>query len=120
MSSILVLEDDRAVLHVVHDLLCIEGHEVTPMRSGEGAVAAIEAHAIDLVITDLIMPDRHGHQVILDIRRNHTKLPIIAISGDGDLGEQGLNTALLLGANAKLDKPFSREQLISTVSAVLH
>ena len=74
----------------------------------------------DLVITDLIMPEKEGLETIADIRRACSDMPIIAISGGGRLGPNDyLETARFIGADATLAKPFARTELINTVDALL-
>jgi len=120
MSSILVVDDDVQVLDVVREMLRLEGHQVAVAENGRQAADKMDAAMFDLVITDLIMPDREGLETIADIRRRSASLPIIAISGGGRVGPTDyLETARAIGANATLAKPFGRQELISTVSRLL-
>lgn len=120
MSSILVVDDDTQVLDVMSEMLRLEGHYVVVAENGQQAVNRIRDVVFDLVITDLIMPDKEGLETIADIRRNHQDLPIIAISGGGRVGPTDyLETARFIGANATLAKPFGRQELITTVSDLL-
>ena len=120
MSSILVVDDDTQVLDVMSEMLKLEGHHVTLAENGKQAVEQVEAEDFDLVITDLIMPEKEGLETISDIKKTHSDLPIIAISGGGRIGPQDyLETARHIGADATLAKPFARKELISTVDALL-
>ena len=120
MSSILVVDDDAAVLEVVSEMLRLEGHEVTVAENGVDAVREVAEHSYDLVITDLIMPEKEGLETIADIRRNVDNMPIIAISGGGRAGPSDyLETARFIGADATLAKPFRRQELIKTVESLL-
>lgn len=120
MSAILVVDDDESVLDVMSEMLKLEGHDVTVAENGRRAVEEVAHTVFDLVITDLIMPEKEGLETIADIRRNHQNLPIIAISGGGRLGPNDyLETARFIGANATLAKPFARKELLQTVDALL-
>lgn len=120
MSSILVIDDDTQVLDVMSEMLRLEGHRVAVAENGERAVEQIRRDAFDLVITDLIMPEKEGLETIADIRKHCGDLPIIAISGGGRVGPNDyLETARFIGANATLAKPFGRQELITAVADLL-
>lgn len=120
MSSILVVDDDTQVLDVMSEMLRLEGHRVAVAENGQAAVEQMRDQSFDLVITDLIMPEKEGLETIADIRRQRSDLPIIAISGGGRIGPTDyLETARFIGANATLAKPFGRQELISTVAHLL-
>ena len=120
MSSILVVDDDSSVLDVMSEMLRLEGHEVSVAANGRDAVEKVFNEVFDLVITDLIMPEKEGLETIADIRRKFSELPIIAISGGGRVGPNDyLETARFIGANTTLAKPFARQELISAVDSLL-
>ncbi len=120
MSSILVVDDDTQVLDVMSEMLRLEGHNVSIAENGQQAVNQMRDAQFDLVITDLIMPEKEGLETIADIRKNSSELPIIAISGGGRVGPMDyLETARFIGADATLAKPFGRQELITTVSDLL-
>ena len=121
MSSILVVDDDTQVLDVMSEMLKLEGHHVTLAENGKQAVEQVEAEDFDLVITDLIMPEKEGLETIADIRKLRGPVPIIAISGGGRIGPTDyLETARFIGADATLAKPFGRDELITAVSDLLN
>ena len=121
MSSILVVDDDTQVLDVMSEMLRLEGYTVAVAENGQQAVEQIRDVQFDLVITDLIMPEKEGLETIADIRKHRIDMPIIAISGGGRIGPTDyLETARFIGANATLAKPFGRQELISTVSSLLN
>jgi CheY-like chemotaxis protein len=120
MSSILVVDDDTQVLDVMSEMLRLEGHNVSIAENGQQAVNQMRDAQFDLVITDLIMPEKEGLETIADIRKNSSELPIIAISGGGRVGPMDyLETARFIGADATLAKPFGRQELITTVADLL-
>lgn len=120
MSAILLVDDDASVLDVMSEMLRLEGHNVTVAENGAEAVKCVNNTEFDLVITDLIMPEKEGLETIADIRRRYAEMPIIAISGGGRLGPNDyLETARFIGANATLAKPFARTDLIDAVDSLL-
>lgn len=120
MTAILVIDDDASVREVVSEMLKLEGYEVTIAANGREAIRLLDAGRFDLVITDLIMPEKEGIETIAEIRRTHASLPILAISGGGRIGPSDyLETARYLGADATLAKPFARQELLTTVDSLL-
>ncbi len=120
MSAILLVDDDRQVLDVLSEMLRLEGHSVVTAENGVLALEKMRQKVFDLVIADMIMPEKEGLETISDIRRQYAALPIIAISGSGRIGpEDYLDAARRMGANATLAKPFARKEFINTVTALL-
>jgi len=120
MATILVVDDDVQVLDVMSEMLRLEGHDVVLAENGRLAVEQLRQGGFDLVITDLIMPEKEGLETIADVRKLAGEVPIIAISGGGRVGPSDyLETARFIGANATLAKPFGRQELISAVNDLL-
>jgi len=120
MAMILVVDDDVQVLAVMSEMLRLEGHEVVVAENGRLAVERLRTGGFDLVITDLIMPEKEGLETIADIRKLAGEVPIIAISGGGRVGRSDyLDAARVIGANATLAKPFGRQELITAVNGLL-
>jgi DNA-binding response OmpR family regulator len=123
MARILVLEDDELVREFLCFSLSTAGHEVVELRNGAEASSIHSREPVDLVITDLFMPERDGLETISELRASSPQLPIIAISGGG--GRPGLDADTLLaaarrlGACQVLEKPFGRRRLVSMVSEAL-
>ncbi len=95
------------------------GHAVTEAGDGREGLKQLRARAPDLVITDLVMPEREGLEIMMEARRSHPAVKFIAISGAGRRGSDYLRVAKYLGAKCILAKPFTPEQLIAEVSGVL-
>jgi CheY-like chemotaxis protein len=122
MSKILLADDEEVLRGLLIAMLETDGHEVTGVANGTEilkAVATVQP-PFDLLVTDLIMPDREGIETIMELRKKHPTLRIIAMSGGGRSGAQNyLKLALKLGASAVLEKPFDRDELIRAVRGVL-
>lgn len=120
MSSILLIDDEQQVLEVLGEMLRLEGHEVECAGNGMEAMELSEQRDFDLVITDLIMPEKEGLETIVDLRKSSEDIPILAMSGGGRIGPRDyLETAKFVGANATLMKPFARAELIATIDELL-
>ena len=120
MARLLVIDDDAAIRDGLSSLLRAEGHLVATAADGRAGLLHLAEHPVDLVITDILMPQQDGIETILELRRNHPQVKIVAISAGSRL-EKGdyLNMAGKLGANRTLAKPFSPQALLDAVSACL-
>jgi len=120
MARILVIDDEESVRTLLRMMLEQVGHTVIEARGGTEGLALFPQARVDLVITDLVMPDTDGLEVLRELRRMDPSLKILAISGgDVDRGAVYLNTARLMGAATVLAKPFGAAQLRAAVNELL-
>lgn len=121
MALILLIDDDDGWRTVLREVLRLEGHEVLEGFNGTHGVELCHEFHPDLVITDIVMPDKEGLETIGEIRLDFPDTPIIAMSGGGDFirKEDYLPMAQQMGACATLPKPMSREVLLEAVRAAL-
>lgn len=120
MAKILVIEDDNSFRNVLVQMLSKAGFEVQQAGDGNQAVGVCASFDPDLVLTDIIMPDKEGLETIQELLAMHPGLKIVAMSGGGKFGPDSyLPLAQKLGAKATLQKPFMREELINTIQSVL-
>lgn len=122
MATILLVEDDDGVRKLLHRTLVNAGYEVEEASNGDIALAAYRRQPRDLVITDLVMPEKDGLETISALRRINPSAKIIAISGGGrtlGLGQLYLETAQSIGAARVLAKPFTSTALLTAVSELL-
>ena len=120
MARILIADDNDELLEFHRIFLAENGYQVLTAANGEEALRRIDQEAVDLLITDVIMPDREGIETILELRRSHPQLPIIAISGGGHIGPVDyLKMATTAGAKAALSKPCPPSVLLSTIRSLL-
>jgi DNA-binding response OmpR family regulator len=116
IKQILVIDDDAAVRLTVQTILTRSGYEVTCARDGEEGVDTFRALRPDLVITDVIMPNREGIETILAIRHEQPNAKIVAMSGGGRIGSADLlMMARDLGADHIISKPFDIDVLTAIV-----
>jgi CheY-like chemotaxis protein len=115
--SILVVDDHEIMREVICQILEDAGHDVRVASDGREAVRELLGVRFDLVVTDIVMPDVDGIELIGELRRRYPETRIIAMSGGGERfpTNDGLTIALRLGANASLKKPFGTEQLVEAV-----
>lgn len=114
--NILIVEDDEDTAEVVCTLLEDAGFQTVSVESGEDALKNISAHLPDLVLLDLNLPDINGLEILRHVR-SHSFLPMIVLSGYGK--DRDRVKALEAGADDYLSKPFSPEELVARVKALL-
>jgi CheY-like chemotaxis protein len=111
--SILVADDEIGVRSLIVHWLRAHGHAVAAVRSGLQAAQLLKQQCFDLVITDIVMPDGDGFELIATFRKTQPATRVVAISGGGTYlaGTDCLRVARGLGAHAAVMKPFNFEQL---------
>ena len=121
MARILIIEDDNEVREYLESVLSRAGYEVISAGNGkEGVELFQQGPAADLVVTDIIMPEKDGIETIMDLRRSNAELKVIAISGGGRAEpENYLHSARLLGANRTMKKPFTNQEMLDTIAELL-
>ncbi len=121
-KKILVVDDEPSILSGIHDLLKIafEESEIFCAEDGLKATQLLEHTQVDLIITDILMPEKEGLETITEVREKYPQIKIIAMSGGGKTGRMNfLQMAKELGASAVIDKPFDPSELIQTVRRLL-
>jgi CheY-like chemotaxis protein len=120
MSRILVIDDEAGVRSVIRHMLEYSGYEVEEAVNGDDGIALYRRQPADVVILDLYMPARDGLETAALLRDEFPGVKILAISGGGQAEFTGaLRVAESLGAVRSLAKPFTEEELLSTVRSVL-
>ncbi len=120
VARILIIDDDDELRSMLRQMLEQAGHEVTEAVNGAQGIQLYQQDRPDLIITDIIMPEKEGVETIIALRRADPDLPIIAISGGGRLDATDfLTMARKLGARRTLSKPFRRDQLFEAVGECL-
>jgi CheY-like chemotaxis protein len=119
-QTILVVDDEADVIRMITLILEDADYQVLSVNRGEDAIKLLASQAVDLIVTDIIMPDMEGIEFIQSVKGSHPTLPIVAISGGGrSHNADFLKFARKLGARATLPKPFRREELLAAVSKIL-
>lgn len=121
MTRILVIEDDELARESVTLMLEENGYEVEMASDGDVGLKMFAQEHFDLVVTDLIMPEVNGMDVLSQIKQEHPETRVIVISGGGRLTPISyLDVAKKLGADDVLTKPFTAFELTSAAAMVLH
>ncbi len=98
----------------------MEGHEVVNASNGKEGIKLFRENGADLIITDIVMPEKEGLETIMELRKGYPDVKIIAISGGGRVDpESYLTMAEKMGASRTLTKPFEREELLEAVRELL-
>ena len=116
MAKILIIEDDPQIRRLVVEILAGAGHEMFDVEDGDEGLRLVQIDRPALVITDILMPQTDGLEVIRELRRDALRIPTIAISGGHEIY---LRMAKRLGASATLVKPFRPADLLRAVDALL-
>ncbi|QKF82525.1 response regulator [Halarcobacter ebronensis] len=119
MKKVLLIDDDELVSYALSRYLEKKDFEVETLSSGLKAIEKYKNFNPDIIITDIIMPDVEGLELITALRKIDTNIPIIAISGGSRrLDTSYLISAELIGANATLEKPFEEEELVELINSL--
>ena len=113
MARALVIDDEKPVRVVVRDILESHGYAVDDAPDGATGMDMFRSKPADVVITDIIMLQKGGFEVIWAIRKEFPNVKIIAISGGGLIDKKDvLKSAQKMGADSCLAKPFDAEELM--------
>jgi DNA-binding response OmpR family regulator len=120
VASILLVDDNDQLRSMIERGLNQAGHEVVAAYNGKSALAILPKLKFDLILTDIVMPDMEGLELIREIRKMDRAAKIIAMSGGGyGTANDYLTMAKNFGAAATLEKPFDIQTLMKTVDGVL-
>ncbi len=119
-QKILIADDDVALNEMLCRMLERSSYETLSALNGKEAVEICHKEPVDLIVTDIFMPEQEGIATILEVRREFPDIKIIAMSGGGNSGMKDyLNMAKLLGSEGIITKPFSNSELIQLIAKLL-
>ncbi len=120
MHTILVIEDDIQTRMMLGKMLNGAGYNIVEAGNGKDGVKLFNEIPVDLVLTDIVMPEQEGIETIRMLKEAVPKVKIIAMSGGGRIGpENYLSMARTLGAGQTLKKPIKRQDLLASVKEML-
>ena len=121
MARILIIEDDSRLREVLTEMLEREGYEVITAGNGKEGLELYNELPVDMVITDILMPEKDGVETISDLKRNFQDVKIIAISGGGLVsGADYLESVRsMLNIRHVFSKPFSTGELLLAVKELI-
>lgn len=120
MANILLIEDMDGVRDTLEIMLSAQGHSVTTAANGNDGLSRAKQGGFDVVITDIIMPDTDGNDVLVELRKQAKRPPTIALSGGGS--KVSADDALQLArqhADQVMTKPVTQSELNDALSSVL-
>lgn len=117
LGSILVIDDETAVLEMIVDALTIAGFQVNSATDGLEALQLIRKQDFDLVVTDVNMPKLDGYQLVEKLRERDTETPVIFLTARNE--KVDITRGLKLGADDYITKPFGLEELTLRIRAIL-
>jgi DNA-binding response OmpR family regulator len=123
MSHILVIDDDQVFAKLISIFLLHRGHEVATALDGQEGVRQFKASRFDVVVCDIVMPNREGIETIRELRRLSDNVAIVAISGGLSPVQTAnvdvLDLAEMMGADISLKKPFPLSELALGIERAL-
>jgi DNA-binding NtrC family response regulator len=118
--SVLLVDDDLNNLTRMATAFDEQGWETTLARGAVAALKHVEARSFELVVTEVIMPDKDGIELIMALKAKDLAMPVLAISGGGRLpAGQALRLAEALGAAASLGKPLCNDALLALATSLI-
>lgn len=120
MAKILVIDDMEPIRHSINLILSADGHDIEEAENGFQGLEKIQQGNYDLIITDILMPEKDGTELLMELKTDGTTAPVLAISGGGSFvpGDYALTLAENY-ADAILRKPFGKADLKSAVDKLL-
>jgi len=120
MKSILLVDDDQDFRESLRDLLEIKKYKVHEAKNGAQGLQVFNRETIDIVISDLLMPEIDGLELLMGLKGTNSDVPVIVISGGNRTKfDNSLEIAQELGANIVLNKPVSADILIDSIEQLL-
>jgi CheY-like chemotaxis protein len=118
--QVLVIDDEDMIRDIIKAVLTDAGYQVAAAANGAEGLKRLHAQHFDLVITDILMPEKEGVETIIEIKKTRPETKIIAISGGGRANNlYPLKIAEKIGADKTLPKPFEPEELLKVVREVI-
>ena len=114
MATILVIDDQEPIRSLLRAVLEGAGYQVLEASNGRRGLEVYRERSADLIITDIVMPEMNGLELILELTRSFLNVKVIAITGAME-SNGGLNVAKLLGARQTFRKPLDMGRLLSAV-----
>ncbi len=120
MAKALVVDDETVVRRITTSMLEAAGFSVEQANDGNQAMVALKTGQYDLLVTDIIMPNKEGIETIMEARKLRPDMKIVAMSGGGRIGNtQVLDIAKKAGADGTVGKPFKKEDLLKEIVRIM-
>lgn len=118
-KTILIIDDEEQIRAVLRLILEKKGYHVLEASDGGKGIKCCRSNQVDLVITDIFMPDKEGIETIIELKRDFPKMKIFAMSGGGSVGpDTFLKISSQLGVIKTFTKPIDRKALLNEIEAI--
>lgn len=119
--TLLLVDDEKLLREAVKEILEVNGFNVIDAADGEAALAWLAQVKVDLLITDLVMPNMDGVELVQKVSARFKELPIIVVSGSGTAVTKrfGIESINISGATASISKPLKSTELVKLVNKLL-
>lgn len=118
MTRILVVDDEPVVRELAVEILRRNGHDPEGVGSARRALELLDEQEFDLLVSDVVMPDMTGVELLHELRRRRHQLPVVLMTG-GTIEPERTTDALQHVATVLLYKPFTHDELRDAVAAAL-
>lgn len=120
MATILIADDDPIVREIAREMLAATAHVAVMAEDGSEVIRLLAGLRVDLLVTDMLMPNMDGVELIMAVRDRYPAVKVLAISSGGSVGASYMLTvARTLGADATLQKPLQLSGFLETIEALL-
>ena len=120
MQNVLIIDDNPMLRSTLKEILEFNDFAVAIAADGNQAMEEFQKNQPDLIIVDILMPEKDGIETIIALKKLEPSVKIIAMSGGGNAGFASfLHMAKLLGANDTIEKPFTTQRLLEIINGVL-
>ncbi|HEX8470765.1 MAG TPA: response regulator [Brevundimonas sp.] len=120
MATILIADDDPVLREIASEMLRSTNHAAVLAEDGLEVLRLLDGITVDVLVTDMLMPNMDGVEVIMAARAKYPALKVLAISGGGSVGASYmLHMAKVLGADAILEKPLKLDTFIGAIRDLL-
>ena len=114
--KLLIVDDNAFILKVIEQMLDGEGHDITAKSNVDDAIANLETAPCDLVITDIVMPEKDGTKLAQFVKSKKPEIPVLAITGGVENAAQDYAHYAEMFADEVLQKPLKKDELIATIA----
>ncbi len=120
MKKLLLIDDDQDFRTMLSVRLEKVGYQVIQAEDGIKGISAFKKNPVNVVVTDIIMPEKEGMETILELKKINPAVKIIAISGGGrSVPEDYLSIAEYFGAVKSFKKPFDMKEFVETIDMLV-
>lgn len=120
VKTIVIADDDPTLRAIGEELLADEGYRILQAADGDEALRLIGSEPVDLIVLDMLMPNKDGLETIIELRRRQSDIRILAISSGGRMDiDSLLKPALAFGADRIMSKPLRISTFASTIAEML-